>query len=100
MITSVITASGGFCSNWAIAAAASAQVTTLMLSRRKAILITSRMVALSSMKYRLAVRLAGASVKAGTVMASLIALPIRHGAGTLVEFAHGIEHKIGGRTKH
>ena len=50
MMTSVMTTSGGFWSNCAIADAASAHVMTLKLSRRNAILMTSRMVALSSMK--------------------------------------------------
>jgi len=50
MITSVITTSGFADSNCANALAASLYATTLMFSRRKAILMTSRMVALSSIK--------------------------------------------------
>src|SRR6266446_2341904 len=50
MITSVMTTSGRFTSNCARADAASAQVITFIFSRRNAILMTSRIVALSSMK--------------------------------------------------
>jgi hypothetical protein len=50
MMTSLITASGRTLPNCSIAAATFGQVTTWMFSFRKAILITSRIVALSSMK--------------------------------------------------
>ena len=50
MITSVMTTSGALCSIMSMALLASWQVMTSSSSRRKAILITSRMVALSSMK--------------------------------------------------
>src|SRR5258708_3075472 len=111
MMTSVMTASGGFCGNCARAAAASAHAIMLMLSRRKAILMTSRMVALSSMKYTVGVRFAGASARGGMGWGgegagggwSLLRLWrffIRHVASAFVEFAHGIEHEIRGIAQH
>src|SRR6516164_1785912 len=60
-----------------MAEAASAQVTTEIFSRRKAILMTSRMVALSSMKYTVGVRRAvpPASATGGNEMVSLMEYP-------------------------
>src|SRR5258706_469828 len=58
MITSVITTSGRFCSNCASAEAASAQVRTGGFSRRKAMLMTSRVVSLASMKEKVGLRVA------------------------------------------
>src|SRR5579864_7192800 len=57
-----------------------------MFSRRKAILITSRMVALSSMKITVGVL-------------AILDLSLQQ-AGALVEFTQRIEHQLGGRAQH
>src|SRR5262245_25685888 len=83
MITSVMTTSGALCSICCSALKASGYVTTSIFSRRKAILITSRMVALSSMK-----------TTVGVVLT--LELPSRC-AGAFVHFPQCFQQELGRR---